>query len=121
MKLKKESKIKSMAWVVCATALGMTVSGLNADLTSLAGTGMGAGRPAILSVIQSGFAACNETVYVTGDKVRYRTSPDILSNNIGGEFSKGTKLTRVGKTAEWSAVLVNGAEKYIASQYLIAS
>lgn len=118
MKLKKESKIKSMAWVVCATALGMTVSGLNADLTSLAGTGMVAGRSAILSVIQSGFAACNETVYVTGDKVRYRTSPDILSNNIGGEFSKGTKLTRVGKTAEWSAVLVNGTEKYIASQYL---
>ncbi|MEG1292572.1 MAG: N-acetylmuramoyl-L-alanine amidase [Clostridium sp.] len=75
------------------------------------------GHP-IQSVIQSGFTACSDSVYVTGNNVRYRSTSDIQNNNIIGTFSKGKQLTRVGKTAEWSAVLVDGKECYLATQYL---
>lgn len=106
----------------CAAVFGIAVSGMNADMTSLAALGTSgagaAGRSAIQSVVQTGFEACSETVYVTGDKVRYRTSPEIRDNNIAGEFPKGMKLTRVGKSGEWSAVLIDGTERYMSSQYL---
>lgn len=117
MVLNNRKNIKSIRCALCAAAIGMTVAGLSSDMTSFAYAGM-AGRTAILPVIQSGFTAVSDVVYVTGDNVRYRSTSDIRSNNIVGEFSKGTKLTRVGMTAEWSAVLVNGTEHYIATRYV---
>lgn len=103
--------------VAACAAVSMTISGLSADLTSFAALGA-AGRGMIQPVIQAGFTACSDTVYITGDNVRYRLTPDIQDNNIVGTFSKGTKLMCVGKSNEWSAVLINGTEVYMASQYL---
>lgn len=98
---------------LCTAVLAAAL--MNVNLTAYAYTG---GSSSILPVVQAGFTAGSETVYVTGDKVRYRSSPEIKDNNITGEFKKGTKLTRVGKNSDWSAVLVDGAERYMSSQYL---
>lgn len=117
-KKKNNKKITTIRCAVCAAAIGMTVSGLGSSLPAFAATGMAAGNRSLRPGIQSGFTAVSEVVYVTGDRVRYRSTSDIRSDNIVGEFSKGTKLTRVGVTAEWSAVIVNGTERYIATQYL---
>lgn len=101
----------------CAAA-GVLAFSLYGSMTAQAAIGTSSVPAVIRPVIQAGFTACSEVVYVTGDNVRYRGTSDILDNNILGTFPKGTKLTRVGKTAEWSAVLVNGTEVYMASQYL---
>lgn len=113
--LKKQSKIKL---AVCAAAAGVLIAGVNTDLSSMAAMGTAGTGSIIHPVIQAGFTAVSETVYVTGDNVRYRLTPDLNADNVAGKFSKGEKLTRVGKRAEWSAVLVNGAEVYMSSQYL---
>lgn len=122
MRNDKKKKI-DFRWTVCAAAAGLLLSGVSSDVTAFAAVGMGAGmggagRVQIQSAVQAGFTACSETVYITGDKVRYRTSPEIKDNNIAGDFTRGKKLTRVGKGGEWSAVLVDGTERYVASQYL---
>lgn len=114
---KKQCNRRILKTAVCAAA-GIMISGMSADITSLAALNATGRISVIRPVIQAGFTACSEVVYVTGEDVRYRGTSDILDNNILGTFSKGTKLTRVGKTAEWSAVLVNGSEVYMASQYL---
>lgn len=116
MTMKKNKRYNYLKWTACTAALGISLSGWNADVTAFAHTGM-VGHP-IQSVIQSGFTACSDSVYVTGNNVRYRSTSDIQNNNIIGTFSKGKQLTRVGKTTEWSAVLVDGKECYLATQYL---
>lgn len=113
--LRKHNKIKLAA---CAAAAGVIIAGASADFTSMAAIGVRSAGNVIRPVIQAGFTASSETVYVTGDNVRYRLTPDLNANNVSGTFSRGQKLTRVGKRAEWSAILVNGTEVYMSSQYL---
>ena len=116
--IKRNITKKRWSTAVWAAAAGVLVFSLNGSVTAQAAMGTSAVPSVIRPVIQTGFTACSEVVYVTGDNVRYRGTSDILDNNILGTFSRGTKVTRVGKTAEWSAVLVNGTEVYMASQYL---
>lgn len=67
----------------------------------------------------------NETVYVTKDDVRIRSSCTTSTNaNVQGALKEGTAVTRTGiatKTVDkilWSRIVYNGGTYYISSEYL---
>lgn len=65
------------------------------------------------------FAAADETVYVTGDSVNVRASCD-LSGDVIATLSRGASVKRTGYSEEWSRVIYQEKECYIASRYLSA-
>lgn len=70
----------------------------------------------LTSSAQTVFAG--DTVYVNCDVLRCRSSEEIKDGNIVTNFYYGDKLERVGSDGEWTAVLVNGQKRYVASAYL---
>lgn len=67
----------------------------------------------------NGFAAANETMYVTGDSVRVRQQPNTNEGTaVVTTLSKGTAVTVTGKGSEWYKVSVNGSEGYIKKDFL---
>lgn len=59
-----------------------------------------------------------DTVYVNCDVLRCRSSEEIKDSNIVTNFYYGDKLERVSSGGEWTAVLVDGQKRYVASAYL---
>lgn len=62
-----------------------------------------------------------DTVYVNCDVLRCRSSEEIKDGNIVTNFYYGDKLERVSTNGDWTAVLVNGQKRYVATAYLTAS
>lgn len=62
------------------------------------------------------FTSVNETVYAKS-QVNVRASYS-TSSNILGSLNTGDKVTRIGKSSEWSKVTYNGQTAYISSSYL---
>lgn len=64
------------------------------------------------------FKDVKETVYATsGINVRSSCSSKSNDNKIGG-LTKGQSVTRTGTSDEWSRILFNGKEAYVATKYL---
>lgn len=65
------------------------------------------------------FQNVDETVYVTGSNINIRKSPG-KGGALQGTAQKGQSFRRTGYSKEWSRILVDGKESYIASRYLSA-
>ncbi len=65
------------------------------------------------------FSAADETVYVTGDDVNVRASCS-TSSDVVATLKKGASVKRTGYSEEWSRVIYQEQERYIASRYLSA-
>ncbi len=65
------------------------------------------------------FSAADETVYVTGDAVNVRASWS-TSGDVVATLNKGASVKRTGFSEEWSRVIYQEKERYIASRYLSA-
>lgn len=57
------------------------------------------------------------TAYVTGDYVRFRTGPS-TSYTIITMYNKGTEVTVLDKSGDWTKCSINGREGFISSQYI---
>ena len=68
------------------------------------------------------FDPADETVYVTtedGGTVNVRSSCNKLNNsNVIASLATGTELKRTGISEEWSRIVLDGEEAYIASAYV---
>ena len=67
------------------------------------------------------FEDVSDTVYVKtgGGSVRVRSSCDTSSDeNILGNVSYGTELSRTGKNSEWTRISYEGGTGYISSEYI---
>ena len=67
------------------------------------------------------FEDASDTVYVKtgGGSVRVRSSCDTSSDeNILGNVSYGTELSRTGKNSEWTRISYEGGTGYISSEYI---
>lgn len=62
------------------------------------------------------FTEVNETVYATTN-VNIRTAPSVDSESVG-KLNKNKSVNRIASSNEWSKVLYNDKECYIASEYL---
>ena len=65
-----------------------------------------------------GMKAVNDTVTVTADALRCRTSPTTSEDNVKRSVSGGTVLSRLYEGNGWSVVKVEGKEYYVSSAYL---
>ena len=63
------------------------------------------------------FAAADETVYITGDEVNVRSSCS-TSSDVVATLNRGASVKRTGYSGEWSRVIYQEKECYIASRYL---
>ena len=61
-----------------------------------------------------------QTGYINGDTVRFRTGPS-TSYSIIDTYNKGTAVTVTGTSGEWSACIINGVSGYVFSQYITIS
>lgn len=61
-----------------------------------------------------------QTGYINGDTVRFRTGPS-TSYSIIDTYNKGTAVTVTGTSGEWSACIINGVSGYVFSQYITLS
>lgn len=82
---------------------------------------MGSGLTRTAVYEAQGMTAKNDTVTVTADALRYRTSPAISDGNIKGTVAGGTALIRLYEGNGWSVVKVGGGEYYVSSSYLRTS
>lgn len=112
-------KRKIVSYVICAAA-GITISGFHANLTTDAYQTAGT-KVIAHAASQSGFENCNDTVYVTCDTLRYRSSASVSDGSIAGRVYRGESFKRVGKNGNWSVILVNGTKRYAASEFLSTS
>lgn len=72
-----------------------------------------AGKPEMV------FEEVTDTIYVTGDGVRLRSSADTsVSTNILTSLNKGTSLERTAFNDSWCKVKYQGKDAYIASQFV---
>lgn len=62
-------------------------------------------------------ALAEETAYVTATSLNIRKAPDVTADTVG-RFYRGDMVTRTGNEGDWSRVLYQGKEYYVASQYL---
>ncbi len=58
-----------------------------------------------------------ETGYINGDYVRFRTGPS-TSDSIINTYNKGKELTITGTSGDWTAVIIDGNSGYVYSQYV---
>ncbi|MGM9588201.1 MAG: SH3 domain-containing protein [Candidatus Limivicinus sp.] len=58
-----------------------------------------------------------ETGYINGDYVRFRTGPS-TSDSIIDTYNKGKELTITGTSGDWTAVTIDGKSGYVYSQYV---
>lgn len=65
------------------------------------------------------FAAVDETVYITGNDVNVRSSYS-SSSDVVATLNRGASVKRTGYGEEWSRVVYQEKECYIASRYLSA-
>ena len=63
------------------------------------------------------FAAVDETVYITGNDVNVRLSCS-TSSDVVATLNRGASVKRTGYSEEWSRVVYQEKECYIASEYL---
>lgn len=63
------------------------------------------------------FTAVDETVYVNVDKLNVRKTPNTSSEKVA-IITKGTELKRVGVSDNWSKVIYENKEVYVASEYV---
>lgn len=105
-------------FLACAATLGSLLCGGTAQASSA-----GAPIPVAFAVTaaQAQLEDCDEMMYVNCDTLRVRTSASLGDGNVAGSLSLGTRVQRVGKNSEWSAVLINGERRYVASRYLSAN
>lgn len=61
--------------------------------------------------------ARDEMVYSVGSSLNVRTEPDI-NGEIVGVLNVGDEIRRVGYGEEWSCVVYEGQQRYVASRYL---
>lgn len=65
------------------------------------------------------FTEVSDTVYIRGNQVRLRTSPNTAStNNISAVLNNGTALTRTGDSDDWCRVSYNGSTLYVSKSYV---
>lgn len=98
---------------------GLTCRGRRAPGTKLKWTAALVTAMLLAGSAQTVFAG--DTVYVNCDVLRCRSSEEIKDGNIVTNFYYGDKLERVGSDGEWTAILVNGQKRYVASAYLSTS
>lgn len=82
--------------------------------------GKRAGALACLGVFMAvglSFPALADTVYVTADRLNYRSQPS-MSGAVAGTVLQGTSLERKENLGEWSLVSVGGNDYYAATRYL---
>ena len=65
------------------------------------------------------FAAVDETVYIIGNDVNVRSSCS-TSSDVVATLNRGASVKRTGYSEEWSRVVYQEKECYIASEYLSA-
>ncbi len=82
------------------------------------GKGQEAARTMASAYESQGMTARNDTVTVTADALRLRTSPDTEGNNIKGTVPGGTVLERLYEGNGWSVVRTESGEFYVSSAYL---
>lgn len=108
-------KRNSKKVILCAAAMGVLAYGIPVEAGVLRNTSPIAFTA---TTVRAGYEACDDTVYVTADVLRCRTTPAIADNNIAGMVKRGTSLKRVAKDSKWSVVIVDGQERYVASEFL---
>lgn len=68
-------------------------------------------------VFAAGMEKRKETVYTTGNNLNVRLTPG-TDAEIVGVLESGQELKRVGYSEDWSCVVYDGQERYVASRYL---
>ena len=61
-----------------------------------------------------------QTGYINGDTVRFRTGPS-TSYSIIDSYDKGTAVTVIGTSGDWYLCTINGVSGYVYSQYVTLS
>ena len=61
-----------------------------------------------------------QTGYINGDTVRFRTGPS-TSYSIIDSYNKGTAVTVTGSSGDWYLCTINGVSGYVYSQYVTLS
>lgn len=65
----------------------------------------------------SSMSTSTGNAYITGNNVRFRSSPS-MNAAIIGEFFYGNSVTVTGTSGDWTAVTYNGKSGYVYSQYV---
>ncbi len=113
---------KKRVWFLLLFAVAVYASGCQArhqvPETDSTGVAKAELSQKIVSIsTEAGMTAVDETVYVTGDNVRIRSSGD-KNSQILAVANTGDALRRTGYGAEWSRVEYQGRECYISSRYV---
>lgn len=72
-----------------------------------------------MPVFAAGMETRNETVYAAGSHLNVRMAPG-MDGTVVGVLELGDALKRIGYSEEWSKVIYDGQERYVASRYLTA-
>ncbi len=101
------------------TVSGGTESTSAAQETEAAGAEAGQAETEPTTQAAPEFAAADETVYITGNDVNVRSSCS-TSSDVVATLNRGASVKRTGYSEEWSRVVYQEKECYIASRYLSA-
>ena len=101
-----------------AESTGPAGTAVDAETAASAGT-TAAAETVPQDTAAPAFTAADETVYVTGSDVNVRSSYS-TSSEIVATLNTGASVKRTGYNGEWSRVIYQGKECYIASAYLSA-
>lgn len=119
----KYEKIGTSAQNAAEVAAGQSDAG--AEEQSISGGQPGPGVQAEVSALELELTtetapvmeARDETVYATGDELNVRLEPS-TGAGMAGVLQTGDSLQRIGYSQQWSKVVYQGQECYVASRYL---